>query len=136
MTAFSNYTENQILAHIFRSGSFTKPSALYVGLITAVSSGETGSVTEVSGGSYARTACNPSDSNWSAASNNGTTSNAVAITFPAATADWGTITYFGIWDASTSGNLILYAPMTVPRNITTGSTPSFAIGALTVQIDN
>lgn len=137
MPAFTNYLEDQVLKHIFRTGSFTKPAAIYIGLMTAVTDGEAGTVTEVSGGSYARVANAPDDANWNASSGgNGTTANAAAITFPTATADWGTATHFGIWDAATAGNLLIYASLTASRNITNGATPSFAAGTLTVQIDN
>lgn len=143
MTAFTNYLENQVLAHIFRTATFTKPTTLYVGLITTTptttdtGTGETGTVTEASGGSYARVAVAPLDANWTAATgNNGTTSNVAAVTFPACTADWGTVNAFGIWDASTAGNLLVYSALTTPRTITAGSTPSFGAGALTVQVDN
>lgn len=137
MAAFTNYLENKLIDHIFQNTAFTSPSTLYVALFTAVSDGEAGTVTEVSGGSYARVAVTANSSNWSdATGNNGTTSNVNAVTFPAATADWGTVTHFGIYDASTAGNLLVYAALTSSRNITNGSTPSFAAGALTVQIDN
>jgi hypothetical protein len=137
MAAFTNYLENQLINHIFRTGSFTKPTVLAVALFTAVSDGEAGTVTEVSGGSYARVSVNPLDANWSAATaNNGTTSNVSTITFPAATADWGTVTHFGIYDAASAGNLLVYAALSPSRNITNGSTPSFAAGQLTVQVDN
>lgn len=137
MTALTNYTENQILSHIFRSGSFTKPSVLAIGLATAMIDGEAGSFTEVTGGSYARVTRSPLDTNWDAAvSNNGTTANSASIQFPAATADWGTITHFVIYDASSGGNALIYARLTSDRTITNGTTPSFAAGALTFQIDN
>lgn len=137
MSALTDYAEGQIIAHIFRTASFAKPSALYVGLLTAAASdGAVG--TEVTGGSYARVACNPSDSNWAAPSaGNGTTSNAVAITFPAPTANWGTIVGFGIYDASTAGNMLIYGSLTQSKTVNNGdAAPSFAIGALTFQIDN
>ena len=111
MTALTNYTENNLINHIFRTTSFVKPTTLYVGLITTVTSGETGSVTEVSptATGYARVARNALDANWvdSATLNDGTTSNVAIIQFPAATADWGTVTHFGIWDAATAGNLLI-----------------------------
>lgn len=137
MAALTNYLENKLIDHIFQSTAFTSPATLYVALFTAVTDGEAGTVTEVSGGSYARVAVTANLSNWSdATGNNGTTSNVNTVTFPAATADWGTVTHFGIYDASTAGNLLIYATLTASRNITNGSTPSFAAGALTVQIDN
>jgi hypothetical protein len=137
MTAFTNYAETQIINHIFRTASFTKPTTLNLALFTAVTDGEVPTVTELTGNGYARVACNPLDANWSApVSGNGTTYNVATITFPAATADWGTITHFGIYDASTAGNLLIYAPLTIARNITNGSTPSFAATSLTFQVDN
>ena len=137
MAAFTNYLENKLIDHIFQNTAFTSQTTLYVALFTAVSDGEAGTVTEVSGGSYARVAVTANSSNWSdATGNNGTTSNVNAVTFPAATADWGTVTHFGIYDAASTGNLLVYAALTSSRNITNGSTPSFAAGALTVQIDN
>jgi hypothetical protein len=137
MAALTNYLENKLIDHLFQGTAYTAPSTLYVGLMTAVSDGEVGTITEVSGGSYARVAVTADASHWSdATGNNGTTSNVSAVTFPEATADWGTCTHFGIWDASSSGNLLVYAALTTSRNITTGSAPSFAAGALTVQLDN
>jgi len=136
MTALTNYTENNIINHIFRTASFAKPSALYIGLITTLTDGEAGTVTEVTGGSYARVARNPLDTNWDVTTTTGTTANTASIQFPAATADWGTVTSFGIWDAATGGNLLIYSALTNARTITNGTTPSFGAGALTFQIDN
>lgn len=137
MAALTDFLENELIKHIFRTGSFTKPTVLAVGLFTAAP-GESGGGTEVSGGSYARVQLNPLDANWAAtAGGNGTTSNSVAITFPAPTANWGVVTHFGIFDAVSAGNLLIYAALTVQKTINNGdAAPSFAIGALTVQIDN
>jgi len=136
MPALTNYTENNIINHIFRTASFAKPSVLYIGLITTLTDGEAGTVTEVTGGSYARVARNPLDTNWDVTTTTGTTANTASIQFPAATADWGAVTSFGIWDAATGGNLLIYSALTNPRTITNGTTPSFGAGALTFQIDN
>lgn len=135
MSAASDYLEVEIRKHIFRTGSFTKPSALYVGLFTAAPS-DSGGGTEVSGGSYARVQRDPSDANWTGASSTtGVTDNAAAITFPAPTADWGTVTHWGIFDASSGGNLLVHGALTTPQTVTNGgSAPSFAAGALVVTI--
>lgn len=136
MTAFTNYTENEILKHIFRTGSFVKPTALYVGLMSSLTDGEAGTVTELSGGGYARVNNAPLDANWTdSIAGNGTTTNAAAITFPAATADWTAATHFGIWDAATAGNLLIYASLGTLRTITNGAVASFGPGTLTVQVD-
>ena len=100
----------------------------------------------MTGGSYARVAVASSLANWAGTQSagstvastgtGGTTSNNNAVTFPAATADWGTVQCFGLSDASTAGNLWYYAALSANRTITNGSTASFAAGTLNVQTDN
>lgn len=136
--ALSDYAENSIITHIFRTGSFTKPSVLAVALGTACSDS---SFTEISQtGSYARVAANPSDSNWAATNGtNGQTSNVNTITFPQATADWNggsAISYFAVYDSASygAGNLIFCTALTTPRVISSGATASFGAGSLTFTI--
>lgn len=133
MSQMSDYLEVELRKHIFRTGSFTKPSALYVSLHTA-NPADDASGTEVSGGSYARVQRDPSDSNWTAASATaGVTDNAAAITFPSPTANWGTVTHFGIWDASSAGNLLCYGALTQSKTINNGdAAPSFGTGDLDI----
>lgn len=76
---------------------------LYLALFTAVTDAEAGTGTEVSGGAYARQAYHPGNANWGASSN-GATSNSNIITFPTATANWGTITHAALFDRLTGGN--------------------------------
>lgn len=135
MASMSDYLEGQIRAHIFRTASFTKPTHLAVALFTAAPS-DSGGGTEVTGGSYARVDVPPLDANWTAASaTNGETDNAAVITFPTATADWGTVTHVGIYDATTAGNLLFWGALTASKVVSSGDTFSFAIGALTVTFD-
>lgn len=134
MAAMSDYLERELRKHIFRTGTFAKPSALYVALFTSDPT-DAGTGTEVSGGGYTRIACNPGDANWTAASaTDGITTNAVAITFPQPSAAWGTVTHFGIFDAATGGNLLLHGPLIASRVVGPGDVPpDFWAGALTVQ---
>lgn len=145
MSAMSDYLENKLVDHIFRGVSFTAPAALHVALFTAAPS-DSGGGTEVSGGSYARAQLNPSTTNWAATNGattttnpssgtGGATSNNSAITFPAPTANWGTVTHFGIFDASTSGNLLVHGALTASKTVNNGdAAPSFAISALVVTL--
>jgi hypothetical protein len=108
LTGFTNYTADGILDHITGEAAiFTKPTA-YVALFTAVGTDAGTGFTEVSGGSYARAATAGTD--WNAASGTGpsTISNANAISFPTATASWGTVIAWGLYDALTSGNLLAW----------------------------
>jgi hypothetical protein len=129
----SDYLEVQLRAHIFRTATFTKPTALWVGLFTVTPTDVAASGTEVSGGSYARQNLAPLDANWTAASTtDGITTNASAITFsPAPSANWGTIVAFAIFDASTAGNMLIWGPISPGKTVNNGDpAPSFAIGAL------
>ena len=132
MAAMSDYLEVEIRKHLFRTGSFTKPAALYVALFTAAPS-DAGGGTEVTGGSYARVQRDPLDANWTAPDGTGgLTDNAAVITFPTATGSWGTVTHFAIFDAATAGNMLLHGALTVSKTVTSGDTFSFPVGNLDV----
>lgn len=143
MSALSDYSENKWIDHIFRATSYTAPSVLAVGLFTSATT-DAGGGTEVSGGSYARASLNQSVSNWrstngttsgASSGTGGATSNAVAITFPSPTGNWGTITHFAIFDNTSGGNMLLHGALTSSKVVNNGdAAPSFAIDALTVTL--
>ena len=146
MSAMSDYLENKIIDWLLRGQTFTPPATVYVGLLTVAPS-DSGGGTEVTGGSYTRVAVASSLANWAGSQSAGsttassgtvgTTSNNAAVTFPAPTANWGTVVAFGVYDASSAGNLLFYASLTTSKTINNGdAAPSFAAGALTFQIDN
>ena len=156
MAAWSDFAENKLVDWFFRGQAIgitgasaaagTGPTNLYVGLLTAAPS-DTGGGTEVTGGSYARVTYASSLANWAgtqsagstvaSSGTTGTTSNNNAITFPAPSANWGTVTHIGVYDASTSGNLLFWSALTTSKTINNGdAAPSFAAAALTFQIDN
>lgn len=146
MAALSNYLENKLIDQLFRAQAYSFPTTLYIGLLTSAPS-DTGGGTEVSGGSYARVGVACSLVNWAgtqasgstvaSSGTGGTTSNNNVITFADPTADWGTITHFGIYDASSGGNLLIYGAMTTARLVANGDTgPTFPIGQLQIQMDN
>lgn len=146
MAAMSDYLENKLIDQIFRGQAFTFPATLYVGLLTAAPS-DTGGGTEVTGGSYARVGVTASLTNFAgtqsagsttaSSGTGGTTSNNASITFPAPTANWGSVTHFGIYDAASAGNLLFYGSLGTAKTVNNGdAAPSFAAAALSVQIDN
>ncbi len=100
-------------------------SSAYVSLHTG-DPGDTGA-SEVSGGGYARQPVT-----FTNAGNNPTVaSNSAVINFPTATAGWGTISYFGIWDAVTAGNFRGSGTMTA-KNVNLNDTARFLAGTLTI----
>lgn len=108
----------------------TALSTLYVGLTTSTPTDSAGG-TEVSGGSYARV---DSKGKWGTPAS-GSVANNAAITFPTATADWGTVTHFELWTASTAGTRLAWGSLGTSKAVQTGDTPSFASGALTITCD-
>ena len=104
MTGFSTYLGRKFLDMSTGKTSYSLPTA-YIGLYTTAPTDAGGGV-EVAGNNYSRVTTAGSD--WNAASGAApcTVSNANALTFPVPSADWGTIVAFGVFDASTSGNLL------------------------------
>jgi len=126
--SFSNYLETKVLDHVFGGTAYTAPSTLYLALFTAVSDGEAGTVTEVSTGGYARQSV-------AFTTSGNTTSNTSAVEYPTATANYGTVTHVGIYDASSSGNLMAYASLSSSKTIETGDVFRVPAGDLDITLD-
>lgn len=131
MTDFSNYSENALLDYIFNSGSFK--ATLYFGLSTADPLDDGSGLAEPSGGAYARVAVTANATNFPAASG-GSIANGTAITFPTATAGWGTVTHVAVFDAASGGNLIVHGALTASKTIDTDDTPSFGVGVFSFDL--
>jgi len=130
--AVSDYLAKAVLNQVFRNTNYTRPATVYVALYTSnPTAADTG--TEVSGGAYARQAVTFGAP--SAVGGKQTISNSAEIAFPAASADWGTITHIGIRDAATGGNLLYYGAVTNPRSILTSDVFKFAAGALSLSLN-
>lgn len=129
MSAASNYLEDAVLDHVLKNTAYTQPTNLYIGLFTAGTNLEAGTLTdEVSGGSYARELVA-----FDAASS-GSTSNTSTVTFTTATASWGTITHVAIMDAATSGNVLFHGAVTASKTIDSGDTFQISAGTFTVSL--
>ena len=126
--SFSNFLETEILDHVFAGAAYTAPGTKYLALFTAVADGETGSVTEVSGGGYARQSV-------AFTTSGNTTSNNAAVEYPTATANYGTVTHVGVYDASTSGNLMAYAALSSNKTIETGDVFRVPSGDLDITLN-
>ena len=125
--SFSNYLETEILDHVFGGNAYTAPSTLYLSLHTA-NPDEDGSGAEVSGGGYAR-------QSMAMTVTGNTASNTSAVEYPTATANYGTVTHVGVYDASTAGNLLCYASLTSSKTIETGDVFRVPAGDLDITLD-
>lgn len=135
--AKSNYLEDMILNTLFRNGTFTKPSNVYISLHSANPT-DAGTGTELSGGGYARVAVsNTVTTNFNAPADNAGAqriTNAVEFTFPESTGAQGTATHFGIWTASSGGNLLYHGALGTSRAIdSAGITIRIPAGSLAIS---
>jgi len=122
----TNYLESKLIDHFLGTTTYTKPATVYVGLFTVIP-GEAGGGTEVTGGSYARQAAT-----FGAASS-GATTNDTNIDFTGMPA--ATTVAIGIFDALTSGSMLLYGTLTTNKTTDAGDTLRIATGSLSVSID-
>jgi len=125
--SFSNFLETEILDHVFGGAAYTAPTTLYLALFTATP-GETGGGTEVSGNGYVRKAV-------AFTTSGNTTSNTSAVEYPTATGNFGTVTSVGVFDASTSGNLMAYAALSSSKTIETGDVFRVPAADLDITLD-
>ena len=127
MAEMSNFLENALVNATLRNTTYTSPATVYVALFTTdPTDANTG--TEVTGGSYARTSV------AFAAPSNGAAASSADCTFPTCTLTWGTVSHIGIFDASTSGNLLYHTPLDTSKTIETGDIFKIASGSLTVTL--
>jgi hypothetical protein len=127
MAAMSNYLENALINATLRNTTYTSPTTVYVGLFLTDPT-DAGSGTEVSGGSYARKAMT------FGAPSNGASVNSAAVEFDQATGNWGTIPFFAIFDALTSGNMLYHGALTASKTIETGDVFKFATSSVSVTL--
>ncbi len=127
--SLSNYTENKIAELLAGKTGMALP-AVYLALSTA-DPGEDGStIAEPAGNGYARTA---TAGKWAAASG-GTIANAANITFPEATASWGTVSHVALFDAVSGGNMLASGALNSSQEIRTGDAPRFEAGDLQLTV--
>ena len=130
MSAFSNHVEDKIIDVFLRSGSHTG-TAPYVALFTADPTDDTTTAlgNEASYTNYVRKAATFT------ASSNGVTQNTAQIDFPSnGDGVSTTITHVGVFDASTSGNLLFHSALTTSKTLQSGDVLSFAAGALQITV--
>jgi hypothetical protein len=133
----SNYLLGKELDKTFSGAAWTPPDPVYVALFTArgttAQAAADTNFTEVTGGSYARVEIDNDATTFPAASGTPPSkSNGIDIVFPEASAAWGTVTCFGIYDDPTAGNLLGWGDLASPRSILNGDTAQFSTGALVI----
>ena len=134
LTGFTQFLAAELLDHIHTDAAYSPAATLYAALSTTTPTEESGgsppwNFTEPAGGGYARIATTAAT--WDAATDADPSvkSNGAKIDFGQASgASWGTITYFGLFDAITVGNLLLGGALTASKEIADGDFAEFPIG--------
>lgn len=137
MSGMINTYEAAVLDYIVSgAGTAVSPTTWYVALFTsapAETDGTGGS--EVAASEYQRQGV----TNWGSASGGApsTVANSTsAITFPAATSSWGTVTHFALCSGATKGtsDVQMWTALDTSKTVDNGDTVSFAIGAIVIQL--
>ncbi|MEI6676273.1 MAG: hypothetical protein WCO57_13970 [Verrucomicrobiota bacterium] len=140
MSNLSVYLENKLLDHLVHNTAYTQPATLYFGLFTA-DPGGAGVIGElaIGTGGYARAAVTNNNVNFPQCSSSGTPTkaNGAVIQFPTATAAWGTVTHWAIYDsASSATNMLMHGVLSSSRYVANGDSPKFAVGVWSATITN
>ncbi len=121
---------------ILGAAAYTPKVTLYLALMsTAPADGAAG--TEATGTAYARVAVTNNATNVPAATGSTTPVSKtlhIQFAFPQAGGSWSagaTMKGVGLYDASSAGNLVAYAPITTPIAIGSTDTPTFPADSLT-----
>ena len=141
--ATTTYLENKLLSLIFKNnaGSFSSPGdSIYVGLATAVSNAEAGTLTEVNtstqDANYVRRQVTAA--NWTLASSSTdqqTVVNAANIEFPASSGvATYTVTHAFLADAASSGNILFVGALDASKAIASGDIFRINAGNLTIEL--
>ena len=137
--AATNYLERRILHYIFKNNSlsFSSPGdSLYVGLATAVSAAETGSLTEANFTNYVRKQVVAA--NWTTigadSTDTQTAKNSANVEYPASGGTNNTISHVFVADASTGGNILFVGELDVSKVIADGDIFRINAGNLTIEL--
>jgi hypothetical protein len=124
---------------LLRGQALGAPATYFWAAFTA-DPGPTGSLAaEVVGGNYARVAYTASLANFSAPGASGTlngrtTENSNLVSFPTASADWGSITHLALCSASTAGTIWVVFELAPARTVLASDTLTVPVGAADFEL--
>lgn len=128
----TTYFLNLLAGNVFRAKlTPALPETLYVGLSSTEPALDGTGFSEPSDSAYSRI-----ELTGMSAPSGGEVSNSVLLSFPESVTNWGTITHFGIFDASTGGNLLMYGELDPHRTVEEVTVMSFKPGAMKLSMQN
>lgn len=151
MGAASSYLQNKIVDDLFRARAYSKPSQLWIGLITTAPANDGAAEVEFNGTGYARATPGVNGyANWietqrtpgtagtnvDSSATVGRTANGAIIDFGTVGAGgWGSAVGWAVYDAASAGNRLFYFAFASPITFSEGAQASFPVGQLTITLD-
>jgi len=127
--SFTDYLEQKVLEHVFRNTAYTAPTTLYLDLLSVAPTDSTSGTELASLYGYARQA-----TAFDAYSSNKQVANTSDETFTASGGAWNTVVAFGVYDASTGGNLLAYGSITPSAQVSDGESFIVEAGKLIIEL--
>lgn len=132
----TNYLHNAQVGNVLKGTPWTAPTSLWLALFTTVPAltGSGGTEVTTSGTNYGRIQI-AQGSGWAGpAGTNQVYSNTADLSFLVPTANWGTVTGAGLFDAQTGGNLLWVGTLTSPKIVNNGDgAPRVQAGQITIS---
>lgn len=130
MSDATDYVESQSLQYWLNNVA----SGIWCALSTTPPNDDATNFTEPAGGSYARATVSGTPRFTIGAASEGPTSgtNTEEVVFPAATAPWGTVSHFGLFNNALSGDLLFKSVLSEAKIISTADLPVFSGSELVV----
>lgn len=141
--SFTNWTEAQVLNHLFGGVPWSPLSTLYFGYMVGQPQ-ETGAGAEPNSGGYVRKGVSNNVTNFPVTANQ-TKTHATAINWDKAATNHGNVVSIGVWDSPSGGNLIAFwllpAPILISENMAmelpaSSLSLSFVAGGLSNYVKN
>ncbi|MGL5908446.1 MAG: phage tail fiber protein [Phycicoccus sp.] len=133
---FTDAIEQALLNHVLNKATYPVNATVHVGLSSTTPDDAGANFTEPVGNGYGRQPALAAA--WGNASGTAPAAitNTSVITFATATGNWaaGNMTHFGLFTALTAGTLICWGALTVPKQILSGDTASFAVSSLALRL--
>lgn len=130
MTAIANAYANAILTYLKGGGAPTAIAALYLDIYGSDPTTGGGSVLSTITGSATR----PNVTSSMGAPANRQMTNTTAINLTDSAVAGAYVGFVAFFDAATSGNLVLYDPLSDPQTVTLGNGCSFPIGSIQISL--
>ena len=134
----TNYSDGKLIELLLGATAYASPATVYAALSTTTPTQAGATFTEPVGNAYARVAYSNVAANWptyGAPATGVQVANNIAITFPQATGSWGTVTYIGLFDAASLGNLLAYGVLGTAQTINNGDTLTVPIDGLAILLN-